>query len=242
MKDSKIKTLLLSTLLLTIIFTSSWSTYAEEINYEKVCSFQEVEHEWIGDYTGEYNRPRYLRYEAYDKMGKKISSSQVSSLSNVEKVARTILGEICNVPPRIDNAYAVAQAIKNRMDYDNKTAVQVISSGFDAYGGGAFKDPLNYYYLEDEYRLWAECAWLAACLVEGDSIPTSGYDDIGNSRFFGDISVSSYLKRFKLSNGTTCNETNIESATTFVCWGRKNPILNTVKKFGNHVYFEVNDR
>lgn len=253
------KKILACCLAVVLLFTCSFSATPSFASPPTNLEYWELYDVW----TTIYGTSCYLYESEYQTSGNSISSSQISSLSAEEKVARTILGEICNLSDREDNAYAVAQTIKNRMNHTNQSAVNVVSNGaYAAYGQSAFRNPLSSTYLGGDYMLWAHCMWLAACLVDGGEIPTYYFTNIGNRRFCYDVlhsGTSKFYYDLNIQNGTksindinnyyttkpstaiTCNLSNITTAVYYYAWSRYNKITGSPIYIGGHIYYEAYD-
>ena len=210
-------------------------------------AYWSTEAHWTMD-TG-FDRSQYVTLSEYNTYGQPISITpdnknkntypECADLDDVDLVARVIYAEICNLTDIRNNAYAVAQVIKTRMG-SNRTARQVVTekcaftSTHD--GNTRFADTS----LDNAPNTWAECVFLAGCLVEGDDIPlidNSGNkygDDIGSRWNFCDISDKI---TFYTSSKKKCTSSNIESEAYYVYRKGYKKITKSPIKIGNHVYF-----
>lgn len=196
--------------------------------------------------------PSYFVNEVYGK--------HVTSTSNVtdstDIVARVIFAEAINARPRVDNSFAVAQAIKNRMIQNGSTAKTEVTNGqFSAYGSSAFLWPSNRNWdpqfdesnLTQE-ELFVECCYLAKCLNSGYAIPTkdaigrSVYTSIGNRRFFYHIKDGDCPFYQNANYSGQCTPSNISTAKYY----QNQKITTAIQqikdsycttKIGWHVYY-----
>jgi len=143
-------------------------------------------------------------------------NSKSDVTDNVDFIARTIFSEIINDKPRVDNAFALAQTIKNRArtGLSGSTPIAVCKSGaYEGINTQAFTWPSNHNYnpyssegITKEY-LFTQCLYLAKCLNTGYEIPvkyangSSAYPNVGNARYVYDTikDIPFYLNANKVN-------------------------------------------
>jgi len=195
----------------------------------------------------------FLDDDYNDIYGEDISSVDEVK-DDVDFIARTIFAECINVKPRIENAFAIAQVIKNRADSDGKSPKEIVSNSghFNATGERAFKMPSDDRYDPEGWsenisqeELWIYCVYLAKCLDLGYEIPLetdNGYRqehiDVGSAYNFHDVAdynpfyeygnKSGKVDFSKYDDGDIVTQANYFNGTKLT----KKPI-----KIGNHVYY-----
>lgn len=181
--------------------------------------------------------------------GKHVSSkSQVTN--PVDFIARTIYGEVIDVTLRINNAFAVAQTIQNRIKRNYATTAKSACenvSWYEATGKRCWLWPSHRDYNTELFEpqlsqeeLFVHCLFLAKLLHDGEPIPTRHVKwnfpvvtEIGLRIHFFHVSAGDCP--FYLSNGLQCTPSNVTSAARF----RSHPLtLNVISGGGNHVYFD----
>lgn len=180
-------------------------------------------------------------YQIGNTYGNHVTST--SSVTNdADYVARTIFAEAINVSPRVDNAFAIAQTINNRMISSGQTAKQIVSNTAVYNGTGTTpwlwpsKDTYDPAFSESgltQEALYAHCLLLADRLVQNYNIPTLGsYTYIGSRVNFYDISSS---VPFYTGSGKTgqCTASNVTSASYYQTY----PLKQSIIKIGNHVFY-----
>lgn len=214
-------------------------------------AYWSTEMEWTQDEWG-YGREQYVIFSEYKSYGQPTSVAKTNdgslypearNLDDIDLVARVIFAKIVNVPPREDNAFAVAQVIKNRMGTSN-TARSIVTARYQfssiSDGNPYFGNPSKY----NDPQLWAQCVFLAGCLVNSDSIPLkypSGnpggeHTNIGTRIHFYDIQ---YGMPFYDINKVACTTSNITTKAYYYKAGTTyNKILTSPIKIGSHVYFK----
>lgn len=204
----------------------------------------------------------YSTTDTYPTFGETVPSTWGDSVTRyssmddqIDAIARTIYSEVINVKPRVDNAFAVAQVMYNRMHasgYGGSTGIDVASaSGQFAYNSyDAFWDPQddNYnvswsepYYTQEDVFTYAtflaedlyKDRYIRTTTTMGDRVAT----DVGDRLFFYDISdnIPFYYGTSKIQ----CTASNVESAEYYLSPddGQYHPITQSVIKIGDHVYY-----
>ncbi len=189
------------------------------------------------------------------KYGRDISSTS-KAYDTVDFVARTIFSEAINVKPRIENAYAIAQVIRNRQQNTGKSLKYIVrSSQFNGTGSRPWLKPSA-----DEYdpegwseditqeELWIHCLYLAKALKLNYDIPTRQengrkvYINVENSYHMYDIADSNPFYRYRNTNSQIDfskydDADEIIYAKYYYMNGEFHKIKKTPIKIGSHIYY-----
>jgi len=177
----------------------------------------------------------------WKKTGNGTPYSTISSLTDIDAVARTIYAEICDAGGNnaMEGAFAVAQVIKNRMNYQKKSARSIVtaSSQFSCMNDGnkIFGYPASSSY--NNYSVWAVSCFLAYNLVSNNI--NTYHNRIGSRKNFYD---KKYGMPFYIYNNSTkkydrCTKSNITKATHYYGGGKYNKISTSVIMIGGNAFY-----
>jgi len=232
-----------------ILSTNCFAADAPEDQWKNFFSaYINVEDFWYSNFGYAYSvDPEALCAGYY---GKHVSAkSQVTD--SVDYIARTIFGEICDVYPRVNNAFAVAQTIENRVNRNYASSAKKVCekvAWYQATGKRAWLWPSNRTYGPEpeisQEELFVHCLFLAECLYYEEPIPTKHKQwcfpvvtDIGTRIHFYHVKTGDCP--FYLSNGTQCSPYNVVNAVRYYNYPLKQTVISGG---GYHVYYDYDGK